>query len=127
MKKNYIETEIQSRIDSDSWDMNMAFKVLNKRKKNFQIKMSMAATAAVAVIVVSVVIVLQFSNESAKTQVQTTEYELITHQVEGTYNNVYAVKSNSLAKTAYYQNGVYQSDEIDTLIEETLYKRLVKK
>ena len=117
-QRSMMEKEIQFRLDNDFWDKKIARNVLQRRNK----KTRLFAGSAISALAAAAVIVVVFFM-GIKSEINNNPYDsFITSQVQGTYQKVYtgtADRSNNYTVSEEY----YSSDDIDTLIDDTLAVR----
>ena len=109
-----MDREIKKRMESNSWDLSMAERVIKKRsRKRVAYSVSIASLAAAA-------LVLIFLLFGIKTDLDQNTYEqFISKQVNGTYMLVF--NGNSGIDAA--GNIGADSDDIDSIIDNTLSMR----
>lgn len=117
--KKIMNKEIRKRMESDSWNFQIAAKVVERKRsaKNFRIYSASLSSLAAAALVM---IIFFFTTNNVS---ESNPYDrFIASQLDGTYNYVFN-KENSISSAYNNSASSLLTNDIDIMIDDMLSKR----
>ncbi|MFC1669689.1 hypothetical protein ACFL20_04800 [Spirochaetota bacterium] len=117
-EKNIIADETKKRLQSNSWDHEIASAILERKRKTTKRIIYSTGTASLLAAALLFIFLFGIKNTAKKSNY----HQFITNQIEGTYNVVFNNVPMDSDKTLKKRDPLFLED-IDAIIDQTLETR----